>query len=89
MPALPAPAVRGLSVLAIGAVLVLSHITFGTAKTKQASLPSRAVAASNVDVSSTGSIGGRSRLADNCYWEQVSETNAAGRITTRRVQECD
>ena len=89
MPSLSAPAARGLSVLAIGGVLVLSHVTFGAAKTKQAPVPPRTVAANRLDVSSTGSIHGRSRLADNCYWEMVSETNAAGRMNTRRQEKCD
>jgi hypothetical protein len=89
MPSLSAPAARGLSVLAIGGVLALSHVTFGAAKTKQAPVPPRAVAANHVDVSSTGSIDGRSRLADNCYWEVVSETNAAGRTDRHREEECD
>jgi hypothetical protein len=85
----PAPLVRGLSVVVIGAVLVLSHITFATAKPKHARAPEPVGAPSEVDVSSTGSIDSRQKLPENCYWDMTSEVNAAGTIIIRRVRECD
>jgi hypothetical protein len=87
--AVPAPLVRGLSVVAIGAVLVVSHITFATATPKQARAPESVRASSEVDVSVTGSIESRQKMPENCYWEMISEVSAAGTIITRRVQECD
>jgi len=89
MHAISAPVLRGLSVLAIGATIVLSHLSFATAKTQKAQIPAQVAVQSKVDISSTGSIEKHESLADNCYWELVSEEAPAGTLTVRRVQECD
>jgi hypothetical protein len=89
MLAVSAPLVRGLSVVAIGAAIVLSHLSFATAKTKREQVAAQVGAESKADVSSTGSIGERRNLSDNCYWEFVPDVSATGTFTVRRVQECD
>jgi hypothetical protein len=87
MLSLSAPFVRGLSVLAIGAALVVGHITFAAAGQKQGATTS--VSATTTDVTSTGSIGKHEELAENCYFEIERVQTAAGKTTIRRVQECD
>jgi hypothetical protein len=90
MSALPAPFVRGLSVLAIGAALVLSHITFAAAAApKKTQLAPSLAAGDAIDVVSTGSIARERELADNCYFEVFKEGSKTGKVVTRRVQECD
>jgi hypothetical protein len=70
-------------------VLVLSHVTFATAKPKPTQAAEPVGASSEIDVSSTGAIQSRQELPENCYWEMSSEVSATGTIITRRVQECD
>jgi multidrug efflux pump subunit AcrA (membrane-fusion protein) len=88
MIALPAPLLRGLSVLALGAAATLGHITFAAAAEKPVRLASAALAKS-ADVDATGSTTSGRELADNCYFEVVREKTASGKILTRRVHECD
>jgi len=87
---LPAPLLRGLSVLAIGGALAIGHITFASAAPVQ---PMQAASASAVmakgDVATTGSIGSDGALGENCYLELVQEKSARGKTVTRRVHECD
>ena len=89
MLSVPAPLVRGLWVLAIGTSFIVGHVTFAAADQKTAPRPTRGSAPSQADVVSTGSIGKQALLADNCYWETVSEETSPGTIILRRVQECD
>jgi hypothetical protein len=89
MLAVPAPFVRGLWVIAIGTSLIVSHVTFAAADQKAVPRPTRVVAANKVDVVITGSIGKKQLLADNCYWELVTDENSSGTTTRRQVQECD
>jgi hypothetical protein len=88
MIALPAPLLRGLSVLALGAAATLGHITFAAAAEKPVRLASAALAKS-ADVDATGSTTSGRELADNCYFEVVREKTASGKTLTRRVHECD
>ena len=88
MIALPAPLLRGLSVLALGAAATLGHITFAAAAEKPVRLASAALAKS-ADVDATGPTTSGRELADNCYFEVVREKTASGKILTRRVHECD
>ena len=88
MTGLPAPLLRGLSVLALGAAATLGHITFAAAAEKPVRLASAALAKS-ADVDATGSTTSGRELADNCYFEVVREKTASGKILTRRVHECD
>ena len=88
MIALPAPLLRGLSVLALGAAATLGHITFAAAAEKPVRLASAALPKS-ADVDATGSTTSGRELADNCYFEVVREKTASGKILTRRVHECD
>ena len=88
MIALPAPLLRGLSVLALGAAATLGHITFAAAAEKPVRLASAALAKS-ADVDATGSTTSGRELADNCYFEVVREKTASGKILTHRVHECD
>ena len=89
MIALPAPLLRGLSVLAVGAALTLGHITLAAAATKPAQVASAARLTRVADVETTGSITSGRELADNCYIEVVREKTTTGKILTRRVHECD
>ena len=87
---LPAPLLRGLSVLAIGGALAIGHITFASAAPVQ---PMQAASASAAmakgDVATTGSVGSDEALGENCYLELVQEKSARGKTVTRRVHECD
>jgi hypothetical protein len=89
MLALPAPLVRGLSVVGIGAAIVLSHLSFATAKTHPKPVPPRLAVDNRADVSSTGSIGKIRNLADNCYWETLDEESVTGNSAAPRVETCD
>jgi hypothetical protein len=88
MIALPAPLLRGLSVLALGAAVTLGHITFAAAAEKPVRLASAALS-KGVDVQVTGSTMPEQALAENCYFEVVREKAASGKILTRRVHQCD
>jgi hypothetical protein len=88
MIARPAPLLRGLSVLALGAAATLGHITFAAAAEKPVRLASAALAKS-ADVDATGSTTSGRELADNCYVEVVREMTATGKILTHHVHECD
>ena len=90
MPLLPAPLLRGLSLLAIGGALAIGHITFASAapaKPMQAASASSAL--SKVDVTTTGSISSAEAPGENCYVEVVPEKNVRGKTVTRAVHECD
>ena len=87
MHSLPAPFLRAVSVLALGAALVLSHINFAAANPERGSATNASQIKANV--AATGSITSRDGLADNCYFEFVSEDGATDRRSLRRVQECD
>jgi hypothetical protein len=87
MTLLPAPLLRGLTLLAIGGALAVGHATFATAASPK---PVRvAASASTADVTATGSIGADGDLAENCWVEVVREKTAGGRTVARRVHECD
>jgi multidrug efflux pump subunit AcrA (membrane-fusion protein) len=89
MTALPAPLLRGLSVLALGAAVTLGHITFAAAASKPVQVASATSLTRVADVDATGSITSGRELADNCYFEVVREKTASGKVLTRRVHECD
>jgi multidrug efflux pump subunit AcrA (membrane-fusion protein) len=89
MIALPAPLLRGLSVLALGAAVTLGHITFAAAASKPTQVASAAGLTRGADVEVTGSTMPEQALAENCYFEVVREKAASGKILTRRVHECD
>ena len=87
---LPAPLLRGLSLLALGGALAIDHITFATAaSTKPMQVASSASTASKVDVTTTGSINAGEELGENCWVEVVREKTSSGRTVARRVHECD
>jgi hypothetical protein len=90
MTLLPAPLLRGLSVLAIGGAIAISHVTFASAApTKLMQVASASAALSKGDVATTGSISADEALGENCYLELVQEKSARGKTVTRRVHECD
>ncbi len=88
MTTLPAPLLRGLTVIAIGGALAISHIAFASAAPKPAQIAATSVV-SKVDVTTTGSINSGEELGENCYIELVQERSARGKTLTRRVHECD
>ena len=89
MTLLPAPLLRGLSVLAIGGALAVGHITFASAAPKPVQVASASSVLAKADVNSTGSISSAEVLGENCYVELVREKTASGRAITRRIHECD
>jgi multidrug efflux pump subunit AcrA (membrane-fusion protein) len=90
MTLLPAPLLRGLSVLAIGGAIAISHITFASAgPTKPVQVASASAAVPKMDVTTTGSISADEAFGENCYLELVQEKSARGKTVTRRVHECD
>lgn len=89
MTALPASLIRGLSLVAIGAALTLSHITFAAAAAKPAQAARATGLAGVADVETTGSAPSGPVLAENCYVEVVREMTAMGKILTHHVHECD
>ena len=67
MTALPAPLLRGLTVIAIGGVLAVSHIAFASAAPAKATQVAAATSlVAQADVSTTGSIGSGEELGENC-----------------------
>jgi hypothetical protein len=63
MTALPAPLLRGLSVLALGAAVTLGHITFAAAASKPVQVASATGLTRVADVDATGSTNsGRERV---------------------------
>jgi hypothetical protein len=90
MPLLPAPLLRGLSLLALGGALAIGHVTFATAaSTKPMQVASSASMTPKADVTTTGSIGSDEELGENCWVEVVREKTSSGRTVARRVHECD
>ena len=90
MTLLPAPLLRGLSVLALSGALAIGHITFASAaSTKPMQVASSASMTPKVDVTATGSIGSDEELGENCWVEVVREKTMSGRTIARRVHECD
>ncbi len=87
MPLLPAPLLRGLSLLALGGALAIGHVTFATAASPKPVQVASVV--SKVDVTTTGSINASEELGENCWVEVVREKTSSGRTVARRVHECD
>ena len=90
MTSLPAPLLRGFTILAIGSTLVLSHIAFATAA------PATMQVASAVPVlkATAGMDGTSSRpsgwdLAENCYIEIQPVKSVRGKTIVTRTHECD
>jgi hypothetical protein len=90
MTSLPAPLLRGLTIVAIGSTLVLSHIAFATA----APAPMQVVSAvsivketAGVDSTSSNSLGWE--LAENCYIEIQPVKSVRGKTIMARTYECD
>jgi hypothetical protein len=89
MTCLPAPLLRGLTVLAVGATLVASHAAFAA--------PGRGVSSteSSAGVERVSLIAGKDRasaattLAENCYLETHIERPSKGKAISTLVQECD
>jgi hypothetical protein len=88
MISLPAPLLRGLSVLAIGGALAIGHVTFASAAPKAMQVAVASVAAES-DVTITSSIGSDEALGENCYVQVLPEWNVRGKTVIRRVHECD
>ena len=89
MISLPAPAVRGLALLALGSALIIGHVTLAAAAPNQMRVKSFVAERTVSDVDTTGSIPDERSLAENCYSEIVEEKTTTGKVVVRRVQECD
>lgn len=90
---LSAPLFRGLTVLALGATLALSHIAFAAAAPVPASLPSANLPSASLhkaaDVETTAAVGPRRELAENCYFDTQVVKGLRGKPVVLRVEECD
>jgi hypothetical protein len=90
MNSLPASVLRGLTVLAIGTTLTLSHIAFAAAAPQPMKIASVApVSQSTGDVDSTSSISSDLDLAENCYIDTQVVKSVRGKRIMTRIQECD
>jgi len=90
MTCLPAPLLRGLTILALGTTLALSHIAFAAASPQPAQVVSAAAEVmKTVDVESTGSITARQEMAENCYIDMQVVKSVRGKTILTRSHECD
>ena len=87
---IPAPLLRGIAVLTIGATLVISHAAFAaphTGATAEASMQMAAVESHDGEESlhDVQNI----ELAENCYLEVQKHRTPQGKIVSRIVHECE
>ncbi len=90
MTSLPAPLLRGFTVLAIGSTLVLSHIAFATAAPAPLQVASTVpVVKKTAGVDSTSSSSSGWELGENCYIEMQPVKSVRGKTLVARIHECD
>jgi hypothetical protein len=89
MSSLPASLLRGLTVLAIGTTLTLSHIAFAAAAPQPKQFASAASVTRAGDVNSTSSIASRDETAENCYIDTQMMKSVRGKTMITRIHECD
>jgi len=75
MTRIPAPLLRGLTVVGIGATLVVGHITFA--------------AAQNATATTGRATETATAHGENCYLDTRIETTSTGKRVVRRSVECD
>ncbi len=87
---LPAPLLRGLAVLGLGATLVASHVAFAagalSARSADRSSAPSSVASLNRKIAEAALA---IAPAENCYLDTQVDVTASGKQTVRLVQECD
>jgi hypothetical protein len=88
MTSLPGSLFRGVTVLAIGALLAVSHITFAAAAPRSVQVASSTSEAAT-DVDTTSSISPSHVLAENCYIDTQAVKGMRGKLIVLRVVECD
>ncbi len=88
MTRLPAPVLRGLSVLAIGAVLALGHATLASASSVAGVAPAIGTAPSK-SVQTERQVTAAMPLPENCYSETEVQQTKDGRTVSVLIQECD
>ena len=90
---LPAPLLRGLSVLAVGGAFVVSHSAFAVSKPKRESITTLSRTLETAElvklVDNDRRLTGALPLADNCYVETHLERTADGKVISRLMHECD
>ncbi len=87
---IPAPYRRGLTVLSIGAALVLGHGALAASAESQKSAPGTQMAlALGQDGVEMQQDGTSLHLADNCYLEVQKVRTPQGKTMSRLVRECD
>jgi hypothetical protein len=87
---IPAPYLRGVTVLALGATLVISHAAFAAPQTgvkHEASMQMAAVESHDGEESLQDVQG--LKLAENCYLEVQKHRTPQGKVVSRLVHECD
>ena len=90
MTSLPAPLLRGFTVLAIGSTLVLSYIAFATAAPAPMQVASTVpLVKETAGVDSTSSSSSGWDLGENCYIEMQPVKSVRGKTLVARIHECD
>ena len=88
---IPAPYLRGLAVLTIGASFVLGHATLAASATSTIKHPARTQLALGLSpISAAGPQQTEAiELADNCYLEVQEDLTFQGKMLSQIVHECD
>ena len=90
MTRIPAPFLKGVAVLTIGATLVISHAAFAAPQMSAKAEASMQMASveSHDGEESVQDVKGL-ELAENCYLEVQKHRTPQGKIVSRIVHECD
>jgi apolipoprotein N-acyltransferase len=88
---IPAPYLRGLAVLTLGASFVLGHAALAAPQSSPAKPGVRVQVAQAVSQDSIADLpeGEATELAENCYLEVQKDRTPQGKVVSRIVHECD
>lgn len=88
---IPAPYLRGLAVLTLGASFVLGHAALAAPQSSLAKPGARVQVAQAVSQDSIADLpeGEAVELAENCYLEVQKDRTPQGKVVSRIVHECD
>ena len=89
MQRVPAPFLRGLTVLAIGAALAMSHAAFAAPGANIATSLEKVQVGLAQTIDADRQLTATVPMHENCYFETQMERTARGKIVSRLVQECD
>ncbi|WP_201864602.1 hypothetical protein [Microvirga soli] len=87
---IPAPFLRGVAVLTIGATLVISHAAFAAPQAgARPEAPMQIAFVESHDGEEGLHNGQNLELAENCYLEVQKHRTPRGKVVSRVVHECD